>query len=273
MPSPVRGKTYSLFGPENDTRSYFQKMQQITDLLLEKYTAPTALLHQLQNMKFRWRPSLRRPQPPVTDADLREYLTVEFAPYLTDIDAHLRNRTFFQRFDRTLSTPAWRYPLFMLEIEITNRIYQDQFRQSDHKIALLPHCLRDFSRDCQAKSDGVDYLCRRCSRTCPLRQVSDLLQAHQIQPYIWRQVRLKQYLGQLIKAGKNVGVLGIACIPELVSGLRRCIHWRLPVVGLPLNANRCQRWLGAFYDNSVDLDALTRLVATPGAMGISRALD
>jgi hypothetical protein len=98
--------------------------------------------------------------------------------------------------------------------------------------------------------------------------VSDLLQAHQIQPYIWRQVHLKQYLGQLIKAGKNVGVLGIACIPELVHGLRRCTRLRLPVVGLPLNANRCRRWLGEFYDNSVDLDALARLVAVPEATGM-----
>ena len=56
-------------------------------------------------------------------------------------------------------------------------------------------------------------------------------------------------------------ILGIACIPELAWGMRKCMKYDIPVVGLPLNANRCRRWWGKFYHNSVDLEALQKLVA------------
>jgi hypothetical protein len=34
----------------------------------------------------------------------------------------------------------------------------------------------------------------------------------------------------------------------------------IPVVGLPLNANRCRRWFGEFHPNSIDLDELEGLL-------------
>jgi hypothetical protein len=59
-----------------------------------------------------------------------------------------------------------------------------------------------------------------------------------------------------------VGVLGIACIPELVSGMRMCAGAGLPVVGIPLDANRCARWWGEFYYNTVNLRQLERLLGS-----------
>jgi hypothetical protein len=63
-------------------------------------------------------------------------------------------------------------------------------------------------------------------------------------------------------AGQTLGILGIACIPELVWGMRKCLKYDIPTVGLPLNANRCIRWFGEFHPNSVDLDELELLVKT-----------
>jgi len=34
----------------------------------------------------------------------------------------------------------------------------------------------------------------------------------------------------------------------------------IPVVGIPLNANRCNRWTGKTNDSSVDLHALQKLI-------------
>jgi len=59
---------------------------------------------------------------------------------------------------------------------------------------------------------------------------------------------------------RTFGVLGIACVPELTFGMRSCRERGIPVVGLPLNANRCVRWFGEFFPNSVDLNELDRLV-------------
>jgi len=32
--------------------------------------------------------------------------------------------------------------------------------------------------------------------------------------------------------------------------------YNIPVIGIPIDANRCQRWMGDYYDNSVNLENL-----------------
>jgi hypothetical protein len=79
-------------------------------------------------------------------------------------------------------------------------------------------------------------------------------------PYIWMEAgRRKLFKGSMASRG-SLAVLGIACIPELVAGMRLCRRYGLPVVGIPLDANRCKRWFGRFRDNSVNLEKLEDLV-------------
>ena len=40
-----------------------------------------------------------------------------------------------------------------------------------------------------------------------------------------------------------------------------CARGRVPVFGLPLDANRCARWLGDFYPNTASLARLEALLA------------
>jgi hypothetical protein len=69
--------------------------------------------------------------------------------------------------------------------------------------------------------------------------------------------RLAEYT---LKDNRTFGVLGIACIPELTWGIRNCRKNNIPAIGIPLNANRCIRWFGEFFQNSIDLRELERLV-------------
>jgi hypothetical protein len=73
---------------------------------------------------------------------------------------------------------------------------------------------------------------------------------------------MKQLAKYTTKERRSFGVLGIACIVELTWGMRNCSENGIPVVGIPLNANRCIRWFGQFFPNSIDLSELERLVAT-----------
>ena len=62
-----------------------------------------------------------------------------------------------------------------------------------------------------------------------------------------------------------MGVLGIACIPELVSGLRLCDRLGIPAVGVPLDANRCARWFGESLETTFNLEELERILkSVPG---------
>ncbi len=99
-----------------------------------------------------------------------------------------------------------------------------------------------------------------CSGVCDINAVSKILRRHGVQPYIWMTANLQSLFRKLKKEGRHLGVLGIACIPELVSGMRLCARAEVPVVGIPLDANRCARWWGEFYPNTVNLQQLEKLL-------------
>jgi hypothetical protein len=90
--------------------------------------------------------------------------------------------------------------------------------------------------------------------------VSKILRAREVEPYIWMGSRLKSLKTIAHQRRKKPAVLGIACIPELVAGMRRCRKLELPAIGVPLNANRCIRWMGKFHENSVYLEKLEELL-------------
>jgi hypothetical protein len=57
-----------------------------------------------------------------------------------------------------------------------------------------------------------------------------------------------------------LGVLGIACVPEFVRDMRMCVKLDIPVTGVPLNANRCVRWMGEPRPTSVGIKEVLRIV-------------
>jgi hypothetical protein len=126
-------------------------------------------------------------------------------------------------------------------------------------ILRLPHCLRDFRTECRSAPGDLDTVCVGCSETCFLHRVSTLLREAGIHPYIWRNAELGSLFRRLDDRG-SIGVLGIACIPELAGGIRACMGRNVPVVGIPLDANRCARWMGRFEENSVNMERLRELL-------------
>jgi hypothetical protein len=187
-------------------------------------------------------------------------LREDFSKYLVNVEEHLKSISFLQMWDRRLSTSFEQYLLYVLEIELTNRIYSEEFLQSGKKLAFLPHCLRDFSKNCMASPDELDHLCKGCSKQCTINLISKLLKQSEVTPYIWLKADLKKLFKTFKNNSENPGVLGIACIPELVFGMRLCRKYNIPVVGIPLDANRCSRWMGDFYNNSINTNKLNKIL-------------
>jgi hypothetical protein len=140
----------------------------------------------------------------------------------------------------------------MLEIELVNRLNKKKFNSSEAKYAFLPHCLHDLDKDCLSASDGTDYVCKSCSKNCSINSVSKLMKLQNIKAYIWREADLKKIFKLARSNDESIGAFGIACIPELVYGLRLCGKYDVPAIGVPLDANRCIRWMGDFYPNTVN---------------------
>lgn len=259
--TPIIGKTYSLYNGENTSDNFYIHLsacaEEIIKLSGKNNVELLKMISDLSRSKLKLRLLQRKDNFVSSTMDiLNKHLSV----YLINVEAHLKSISIRQLFDRRLSTSYNQYLLYMLEIELTNRLYIDQFNNCKIKLAFLPHCLHDLSRECLAAPDGIDYTCKGCSKKCIINHVGKILKSSGVIPYIWREADLKKVFTSYMKQGNSVGAFGIACIPELVFGMRLCRKHNIPVTGIPLDANRCRRWMGEFYENSVNINQLINML-------------
>ena len=261
---PIDGKTYTLFGNSVSTQKYYETIRMLTDTILEGIKDISTVIRILDNYSSRkkflpWLLDSRNDKTHIST--IVKLITPRLKEFTEETEDHLKSLPILKFWDRRLATTRDQYHLYMIEIELTNRLYESEFKKADKKVALLPYCLRDFSANCKAVKTGFDYQCKHCSKNCYQNHVSAILKKHNIEPYIWMSGSMKQLARYALKSGKSFAVLGIACIPELHWGMRNCRRNNIPVAGLPLNANRCIRWFGEFHTNSVDLGELEKLVS------------
>ncbi|HBB91323.1 MAG: hypothetical protein A2X22_02645 [Bacteroidetes bacterium GWF2_49_14] len=260
---PVEGQTYTLFGESNSTTGYYLLIGELADQVSEKFSDRDMVLQTIR--KYSTRKQLlnrlaRAKEDPSLISFIIHLLNASLADYTQRVEPHLRKLGLQKFWDRQLRTNREQYHLYMLEIELTNRLNQDKFLKSDSKIALLPHCLKDFSSDCKSASDGFDYQCKYCSKNCYEQYLTRLLKQHDISAYIWMGADLKKKAKEVLQNGQSFAVLGIACIPELTMGMRNCRKNGIPAIGVPLDANRCARWMGVFFPNSLNMYQLEALI-------------
>jgi hypothetical protein len=262
--SPINGKTYSLFGKSDSTYEYYETIRMLADKVIALNPDTRGLIDSIQ--KFSSKKRILRKSMKMKDkgnlmADILNLIDPYLKKYTEDTEEHLRTLPFYKIGDRRLATTREQYHLYMLEIELTNRLFLSEFAKANTKIALMPYCLQDFSVKCKSVKNGFDYQCRHCSAKCFQNHAGTILKTHNIEPYIWMEGNMEKMAKSTSKERRSFGVLGIACIPELTWGMRNCRKNNIPVVGIPLNANRCTRWFGEFFQNSIDLIELEKLVA------------
>jgi hypothetical protein len=262
--TPVTGKTYSLFGESDSTAGYYETISMLADKALAFNPDIRQLIESIQKFSSKKRILKNRPgknDPSSLMTVILNLIDPHLKRYTVKVQQHLSTLPVSKFWDRRLATTREQYHLYMLEIELTNRLFATDLINADRKIALMPYCLQDFSVKCKSERNGFDYQCRHCSVKCFQNLASKILKDHQIEPFIWMGGNMKQLAKYTFREKRTFGVLGIACIPELTWGMRNCRKNNIPVVGIPLNANRCIRWFGEFFPNSVDLNQLTKLVS------------
>jgi hypothetical protein len=258
---PVEGKTYTLFGNYSSTDEFYGIISLLCDKILEKADIPV-VLHSIQKYSKRKR-YLKKILKKRNDSLISCCLNLihdDLKQFTKKTRDHLKNLSVFKIWDRRVRTTEEQYHLYMLEIELVNRLNRDAFLKAEKKISLQPYCLQDFSVSCKAVKNDFDYQCMHCSKLCFQNNLSRVMKNHDIEPYIWRGSGIKEAAKAAFLNNKTFGILGIACIAELVWGMRKCRKYNIPVIGIPLNANRCQRWFGEFYENSVDLKKLEKIL-------------
>ncbi len=262
---PIFGKTYSLFGQATTTEPFYRKIKALTDEILSLLALPEAqalvYIQSISRNKRKLKTAAAKPAGYSTLTDMLHRVDRGLAEYVPGLQQHLREVPIHKHItDKELLNSKEQYFLYMVEFELVNRIHKKRFLDADFRIALLPYCLKETQTDCKASPDEIDYVCRGCLKTCYINKVSSVLKDHGVHPYIWSRVSLKSMFGKLARKHGSIGVLGIACLVELIRGMRFCMKAKLPVMGIPLNANRCSRWMDTLQETSVDLLALKKIL-------------
>ncbi len=260
--TPVQGKTYSLFAEGDDSEQYFAEIKRLADVFLQRFPDEKRLLGLIQ--KVGERPFLLGLKTAGADGKtlqfMRETLRQSLSIYTQKVSNHLKSLPLAKKMDSTLTTTEEKYHLYMLEIELVNRIYKEEFTRSEYKFALMAHCLRDFRPECQSEKGDVEAVCQGCTEDCFIRLGSVLLEKYGIKPYISVEIDQERLFRRLKQEHPSIGALGIACIPELAMGMRLCIRTGIPPIGIPLNANRCARWMSQAQETSFSLEQLEELL-------------
>ena len=259
----IKGKTYSLYGSSKDTEPYYRNIRKITDRLLAKCPEEQELLGHVQRagndrslIKKLTSKQVNKPLISYINKTLKDSLSV----YTAGVKQHLKALPLSRRFDDILKTKEYQYHLYMIEIELVNRIYGNAFKNSKYRFALIAHCLRDFRPECKALAGEYESECKACTNDCFIHLGSVLLKKYGIHPFISVSMDLDKLFKKIKAEHKSAGALGIACVPELAQGMRLCIKLGIPPVGIPLDANRCARWMKKCKESSFNLIELEELI-------------
>ena len=255
-----KGKTYSLFGNHETTDEYYRVIRELTDLFLKRCPDEKRLLLHIRKAGGS-RVSLGRDHDRALISFIIKTLKETLSLYTEGVKEHLRTLPLSQRLDSILRTKEDQYHLYMIEIELVNRMYKEAFRKSEYKFALIAHCLRDFRPDCRSTEGDIESVCRGCTRDCFVHLGNILLKRFDIHPYISLSIDLDKLFKKIRAEHQSVGALGIACVPELAEGMRLCIKMDISPVGIQLDANRCARWMGQARETSFSLGELERLLS------------
>ena len=254
------GKTYSLFANFDSTVEYYKTIRDLIEKLLLDCPDEETLLSQIRKTSGR-RALFRIFHKKYKNKYFEEnILKPSLSKFTKNVKNHLKELSLIKRLDPIIGATEEQYHLYMLEIELVNRIYKKDFKQLQYKMALLPHCLRDYHEKCLSIQGDIEQICKSCNKHCFINLGSKILIKYQIDPYISVTIDQVKLFKNLIKQHNRIGALGIACVPELVRGMRMCLDFGIPAIGIPLDVNRCARWMGRAHETSFSLEELEYLV-------------
>lgn len=112
------------------------------------------------------------------------------------------------------------YYLNMVGASLLNMAYRDEFLEAYTKMILLPTCMRALPKGhCKAKSYGNWLKCAHCHKGCQVSEVSKLGDKNGYVVYmVGHSSSISSEGSDTSKMSQGMGIIGISCILNLVSG-------------------------------------------------------
>ena len=97
-------------------------------------------------------------------------------------------------------------------------------------------------------------------KKCLINNASQQLKPYNVETYILSRRDIKKLFKEIKSKYYSVGIIGVACIPELFNGMRLSLSLDIPTIGIPLDGNKCARWYGKAFETSFNLEHLISLL-------------
>lgn len=156
------------------------------------------------------------------------------------------------------------YHLNMVGAGIMNRIYRDGFVKTRDKAVLIPACMRCLPVDeCRGRTDGDGFHCAGCTAECSVFRLMQLGRKYGFAVHVLsHESSISKNRQQPEYLNSNTGVVGVACVLNLISGgwlldslgiSSQCVvldycgcknHWSREGIPTEINVEQLKRVLG-----------------------------
>jgi len=138
-------------------------------------------------------------------------------------------------------TPKEKYLLEAVSFAMYDRLNRDAFNRTKDTLIILPDCLSLNNPACERVETEYGGICQQCSPACQAYHIAELAKQYGATVSFSKRKlsqQIEHYAGQL----ENVGVIGVACILMLASGMRTCADLDIPARGVLLSFTGCEHW-------------------------------
>jgi uncharacterized protein len=109
------------------------------------------------------------------------------------------------------------YYINMVGAQILNQVYRKEFKQVDKVYIFVPGCMAAKMDQCKAVTGKMGYTCAKCTASCPVNQISQIGEKYHAETVIVYHGS-ELYHTKISSTEMSYGVIGIACVLELISG-------------------------------------------------------
>lgn len=134
----------------------------------------------------------------------------------------------------------------LINIQITNSLLKEHFKQAEKRALFLPHCCRKYMDSrCLAEFDSetTSYVCKHCSKDCLVNQATKLAKNKKYDVYV---LPGGSCIRTIIQKNRYEGIVGVACTDELKLGTKILKQFEIPSQSIPLVKNGCSGTLFNF---------------------------
>jgi len=138
-------------------------------------------------------------------------------------------------------TPKEKYLLEMVSFKIYDELNREAFNKCRNTLIVMPDCLSLHNPDCEKVEKKYGYFCKRCVPTCRAYEIGDLAAKYGVK-ILFSKRKLTEQLKHFSKKMGDLGVIGIACVMMLASGMRTAAEVGVAARGVLLNFTGCEHW-------------------------------